>query len=480
MRNLITIDYPNMMVMDWIDKIYRIFQNIDSDVIYYSTLTSFADLIKHGCTCAFDHQYCYTRKTGKSPVDRQMEAAELLGIRYHAGRGANTLPRSEGSSIPDNMLETTDEFLKDCDRLIGLYHDPRPFSMKQIVMAPCQPINCRRDTFAETVAMAREKGVRMHTHLGEGENEGMIARWGKRTMDWCEEMGFIGEDVWYAHDWEVTKEEYKVLAATGTGVSHCPAPAVLGGFPILNIKEMQEAGILVSLGCDGSATNDSSNLLDALRMAYLMQAYHTKERGGCTSAYDMLKVATVNGAKTLGRTDLGTLEAGKAADLFMIDTETLELAGALHDPKNLLARVGLTGPVWMTMINGNIVYKDGILKGVDERRLALEGEAVCTRVIREPHSACGILSKGILIWKKERRLAGEGIIFLFGNHGAEIGLTYRHFTTMTASASFLPGSAMRKTGAESMSLTRYTSWPRCPICAVWAIPWRKLRNPEPA
>ena len=376
-----------MMVMDWIDKIYRIFQNIDSDVIYYSTLTSFADLIKHGCTCAFDHQYCYTRKTGKSPVDRQMEAAELLGIRYHAGRGTNTLPRSEGSSIPDNMLETTDEFLKDCDRLIGLYHDSRPFSMKQIVMAPCQPINCRRDTFAETVAMAREKGVRMHTHLGEGENEGMIARWGKRTMDWCEEMGFIGEDVWYAHDWEVTKEEYKVLAATGTGVSHCPAPAVLGGFPILNIKEMQEAGILVSLGCDGSATNDSSNLLDALRMAYLMQAYHTKERGGCTSAYDMLKVATVNGAKTLGRTDLGTLEAGKAADLFMIDTETLELAGALHDPKNLLARVGLTGPVWMTMINGNIVYKDGILKGVDERRLALEGEAVCTRVIREPHSA---------------------------------------------------------------------------------------------
>ena len=254
-------------------------------------------------------------------------------------------------------------------------------------MAPCQPINCRRDTFAETVAMAREKGVRMHTHLGEGENEGMIARWGKRTMDWCEEMDFIGEDVWYAHDWEVTKEEYKVLAATGTGVSHCPAPAVLGGFPILNIKEMQEAGILVSLGCDGSATNDSSNLLDALRMAYLMQAYHTKERGGCTSAYDMLKVATVNGAKTLGRTDLGTLEAGKAADLFMIDTETLELAGALHDPKNLLARVGLTGPVWMTMINGNIVYKDGILKGVDERKLAMDGEAVCTRVIREPHSA---------------------------------------------------------------------------------------------
>lgn len=391
-RNLITIDYPNMMVMDWIDKIYRIFQIIDSDVIYYSTLTALTDLIKHGCTCAFDHQYCYTKKTGNSPVDRQMEAAELLGIRYHAGRGTNTLSREEGSSIPDNMLETTDQFLKDCERLIKLYHDPNPFSMKQIVMAPCQPINCRQDTFAETVVMAREKGVRMHTHLGEGENEGMIARYGMRTMDWCQKLGFIGEDVWYAHDWEVTPEEYKVLAAEKTGISHCPSPAILGGFPILNIKEMQEAGVLLSLGCDGSATNDSSNLLDALRIAYLMQAYHTKDRGGCASSYDMLKIATVGGAKTLGRPDLGSLEPGKAADLFMIDTEKLELAGALHDPKHLLARVALTGPVWLTMINGNVVYRDGVLLGVDEQKLAREGEEVCSRVIRKPSEAFQNLS----------------------------------------------------------------------------------------
>lgn len=386
-RNLTTIDYPNMMVMDWINKIYRIFQIIDSDVIYYSTLTAFADLIKHGCTCAFDHQYCYTKKTGKSPVDRQMEAAGLLGIRYHAGRGTNTLPRSKGSSIPDNMLETTDEFLKDCDRLIAQYHDPAAYSMRQIVMAPCQPINCYEDTFRETVKMARDKGVRMHTHLGEGENGGIIARYGKRTMDWCQDLGFIGEDVWYAHNWEVLPEEYKVLAATKTGVSHCPSPAILGGFPILDIKAMQEAGVLISLGCDGSATNDSSNLMDALRIAFLMQTWHTKQRGGCASAYDMLKIATINGAKTLGRPDLGSLEADKAADLFMIDIGTLELAGAIHDPKHILARVGLTGPVWMTMINGKVVYKDGILTGVDEQKLAAEGEAVCTRVIREPSEA---------------------------------------------------------------------------------------------
>lgn len=389
-RNLITIDYPNLTVMDWIDKIYRIFQIIDNDVIYYSTLTAFADLIKHGCTTAFDHQYCYTKKTGKDPVDRQMEAAGLLGIRYHAGRGTNTLSRDDGSSIPDNMLETTDEFLKDCDRLIGLYHNPEPFSMSQIVMAPCQPINCRPETFIETVAMAREKKVRMHTHLGEGETEGIRARYGKRTLDWCRDIGFIGEDVWYAHNWEALPEEYEILAGTKTGVSHCPTPAVLGGFPILDMKAMKEAGVLLSLGCDGSATNDSSNLLDALRIAYMMQAYHTKERGGCVSAYDMLKIATVNGAKTLGRKDIGSLEPGKAADLFMIDTESLELAGALHDPKNLLARVGLTGNVWLTMINGKVVYKEGILSGVDEKKLAREGERVCTKVIRQPSQAFSI------------------------------------------------------------------------------------------
>lgn len=382
-RNLTAIDYPNMMVMDWIDKIYRIFQKIDDNVIYYSSLTAMADLLKHGCTTAFDHQYCYTTATGKRPVDRQMEAAAQLGIRYTAGRGGNTLERENGSSIPAPMVESTDEFIKDCERLIDQYHDPKPYAMQQIVVAPCQPINCYKETFVESLKLARDKGVRLHTHLGEGECEGIKERYGVRSVEWCQQIGFLGEDVFVAHAWELTPDEYKVLAKTGTGISHCPAPAVLGGFPILDIKWLMEQGVLVSLGCDGSATNDSSNELDALRMAYLMQAYHTKARGGCASAYDMLKVATVNGAKMLGRHDLGSLEPEKGADLFMIDTNCLELTGALHDPKNLLARVGVTGPVWMTMVNGKVVYKDGHLTGVDEEKLAREGEEVCTKVLRD-------------------------------------------------------------------------------------------------
>ncbi len=381
-RNLLTVDYPNISVMEWLDVVYPIFQNVTEDVIYYSALTALADLVKHGCTCAFDHQYCYPKRAGKELMDRQMEAAELLGIRYHGGRSANNLPMSAGSPIPDEMLETTEEFIADCERLIKKFHDAKPFSMSQIVVAPCQPINAYPDLFTESLKLARKYGVRLHTHLGEGENAPMLERYGKRTLAWCEEIGFVGDDVWIAHGWELTPEEYEVMGRTGTGVSHCPGPAVLGGHPILDIQAMQKANVLVSLGCDGSATNDSSSLLDSLRVAYLMQTYFAKPRGGCVTPYDMLKVATINGAKTLGRADLGSLEAGKAADLFMIETGVLELAGTLHDPKNVLARVGVTGPVWLTMVNGKVVWQDGKLTGVDERSLAAKAEEVCTRDLR--------------------------------------------------------------------------------------------------
>jgi hydroxyatrazine ethylaminohydrolase len=386
-RNLLTVDYPNMLVLDWIREIYRIFQRIDAECIYYSSLAAMADLLKHGCTTAFDHQYCFPRHAGKELVDRQFEAAALLGIRYHAGRGANTLPMSRGSSIPDEMLESTDEFLADCERLIDTFHDSRPFSKARIVVSPCQPINCLKETFVESLALARDRGVRLHTHLGEGENPNMIERWGMRTLAWCRELGFAGEDVWYAHGWELTPEEYAVMAETGTGLSHCPAPAVLGGFNIIDIPAMQKCGMQLSLGVDGSATNDSSNLLDTLRMAFLMQSFHGKIRGGAPTPYDMLKIATGGGARVLGRPDLGSLEEGKAADLFMIKTDKMEYAGAVHDPANFLARVGVTGPVDLTMVNGEVVYESGSFRSIDQGGMFARAEEVCNRVIRNDNPA---------------------------------------------------------------------------------------------
>ena len=215
----------------------------------------------------------------------------------------------------------------------------------------------------------------------------MIQRWGKRTLDWCEDLGFAGSDTWYAHGWELTPSEYTVMARSGTGLSHCPAPATLGGFPIIDIPAMQKAGMKLSLGCDGSATNDSSNLLDSLRMAYLMQCFHSKKRNGSPSPYDMLKIATVGGADMMGRSDLGSLEVGKAADLFMVDMNRLEMAGTRHDPANLLARTGVTGNVDMTMINGKVVFQDGEMINIDERKLLEEADKACDDSIRSRCSA---------------------------------------------------------------------------------------------
>lgn len=301
-----------------------------------------------------------------------------MGFRFVAARGTNTLPRWKGSTIPDEMCETTAEYLDDCQRLLALYHDPEPFSMRQIVLAPCQPINCTEDTFLETIRLARSAGVHMHTHLCEGENSSMVRRFGVRSLEWCRRIGFVGSDIWLAHGRETLPEEYALLAENHMGISHCPAPTMLGGSEILDIPGMRKAGIPISLGVDGCATNDGSNMLDTLRLAYLMQTFLSKKRGGCPSPYEMLKLATVGGAEMIGRPELGQLAAGKAADLFMIDARRLEYAGALHDPRIHACQAGVTGPVWLTMINGRVVYRDDHLTGVDETKLLQEGEQVCT------------------------------------------------------------------------------------------------------
>lgn len=379
-RNRLSIDYPSMTVIEWLDKIYRVFANFDEEMIYYSSLTAMSDLVKHGCTTAFDHQYCHTKPNGIKMLDQQVKAATEIGIRYVGGRGGNTLPREKGSTIPTPMLETTEEFIADCERLIKTYHDNRPFSMTQIVVAPCQPLNCYSDTFVESVELARKYGVRMHTHLGEGENPLMVERYGMRSLDWCEERGFVGEDVWFAHCWELTPEEFVKLGKYGSGVSHCPAPAVLGGFPILNMRQIRDTGAIISLGCDGSATNDSSNLLDTLRMTYLMQAWHSKVRGGCVTPYDVLLMATRGGAKTLGRPEIGSLESGKAADLFALDLNRLEYVGGLHDIANIIPRMGITEQVDFTMINGKLVFYNGELQLVNEYELKKEADKCQQRI----------------------------------------------------------------------------------------------------
>ena len=381
-RNQSGLDWTSIDVIQWLDLIYPIFALIDEDCIYHSSIVSMCDLIKHGCTTAFDHQYNYSRHAGKFLVDRQFEAADKLGMRYVAGRGSNTLPKSEGSTIPDEMLESTDEFIADCERLIQQYHQHEAGAMRQIVVAPCQPINAYPETFVESARLARDLKVSLHTHLGEGESAGMQARSGMRSVAWCESIDFVGPDVWFAHGWEFSDEEIARLAQSGTGLSHCPGTVYMVGGEITPLAAMYAEGMRISLGVDGSASNDNSNLAECIRDAYQLQCLVAKSHDHAVpSPYEFFRFGAQGGADCLNRSDLGLLETGKAADFFAVDLNKIEYVGANLDPLSLPAKLGFSSTVDMTVINGEIAWKDGEFPGLDEAALAAEADATFKRVI---------------------------------------------------------------------------------------------------
>ncbi len=379
-RNRAALAWP-MDVLDWITRIYPTFSRLPAEAFYYSALISMADLVKHGCTTAFDHQYCFPAGVTKELVDLQFEAARRLGMRLHAGRGANTLDGRSGGVVPDALVETPEEFLNDCDRLITRFHDPGPLSMRRVVVSPCQPANCSAETFTGSVSLSRARGVRMHTHLGEGENNVIKARHGMGSIAWCEAQGFAGPDVWIAHGWEFDREEIAALAASGTGVAHCPAPVFLVGQRITDVTGMAQAGVRVGLGVDGQSSNDASNLLECVRTAYLLQTLAAGLHGRPTPRpADFLRFATRGGADLLGCPELGRLVPGAGADFFCMDVAGLEYAGTLHDPMSLPAKVGFSGQASMTVINGRIVWRDGEFPDLDETRLATEARALINRL----------------------------------------------------------------------------------------------------
>ena len=380
-RNRVDLDWTRLSVIEWLDRIYPIFSRLTEDCFYHSSLTALAELAKHGCTTAFDHQYNFPRHAGKRIVDRQFEAAERIGLRFHAGRGTNTLPKAQGSTSPDKMLETTDEFIADCERLLDTYHQSGDFAMRQVSLAPCQPVNCHADTFTEAMALARDRGAILHTHVGEGESEVIRARHGRRTVDYLEDMGFCGPDTFYAHCWELNDAELRQLAASGTGVSHCPEPVYLVGAEVTPIPAMAAHGVRIGLGCDGAASNDNSNLMHCLHSGYMLQCLVAATRQHpVPEPAQFLLYGTEGGASLLGRSDIGRLAPGFAADLFAIDSRRMDYVGTRHDPASLIARVGIGMTTDLTMANGRIVWDGTQFPGLDEAQMVAEAEAVLATV----------------------------------------------------------------------------------------------------
>ncbi|MES2603538.1 MAG: amidohydrolase [Pseudomonadota bacterium] len=382
-RNQLGLDWSQLSLVEWLRRIYPIFSLIDEDCIFHTSMIAMAELIKHGCTTAFDHQYCYNRHAGKHLIDRQFEAAEICGMRFVAGRGTNTLPAVNGSTMPDAMVETTKEYLQDCERLIKHYHDPKPLSMRSIVLAPCQPINCHQETFTASLNLARDYSLGVHTHLCEGENALMLERHGLRSLDWCETIGFTGSDIWIAHGWELTRDEMFRLAQMEIGLSHCPAPMCLVGDGITDLAAAWAAEVRVGLGVDGYASNDNSNLLDCIRLAYMLQCLVANKRADpMPPPREFLHYATRGGASLLQRPRLGSLGVGQAADFFAIDSTSIEMVGATHDPELLLVKLGYGREVDLTVINGRVVWTSAAgFTRFDEREAAVAADKVFRNII---------------------------------------------------------------------------------------------------
>ena len=307
----------------------------------------------------------------------QFAAADELGIRMYASRGSMDLSKKDGGLPPDSVVQTVDEILRDSVHAIEAYHDASYGAMHRVALAPCSPFSVSADLLRESAKLARQYGVRLHTHLCETKDEEnfMLAREGVRPLAYMERLGWIGNDVWFAHGIHFNDEELRLLAQTGTGVAHCPISNMKLASGVARIPEMLELGVPVGLAVDGSASNDGSSLLEELRAAFLLHRLTSSRRA--PTGYDVLKMATRGSARLLGRDDIGQLAEGKCADLFMIDARRLELVGCGCGVGDLLGTVGVRGPVDYTIVHGRVTVEDGRLTTVDEEQLAREAEAKC-------------------------------------------------------------------------------------------------------
>ena len=372
-RNLPQVQ--NMELFPWLKTLYEIWKHVDEDVVYYSSLTGMGELLKTGCTTCLDHHYVFPGTVGGGLLDAQFHAADELGMRFHATRGSMDLSVKDGGLPPDSVVQSVDEILKDSEEAVARHHDGSRYSMHQVALAPCSPFSVTGELLRESAVLARKLKVRLHTHLAETKDEEQytLSRFGMRPLEYMESLGWVGPDVWYAHGIHFTEGELKRLADTGTGVAHCPVSNMKLSSGVALIPQMLKLGVPVGLAVDGSASNDGSNLLEEMRVAYLLHRLSWSQEA--PDGYDILKMATRGSARILGREELGRIEVGMAADFFLVNLNRIEMVGAQFDPKSVLCTVGLKGCVDYTVVNGKIVVRDGRLAGVDEEKIVEKANA---------------------------------------------------------------------------------------------------------
>ncbi|HSM01791.1 MAG TPA: 8-oxoguanine deaminase [Acidimicrobiia bacterium] len=321
-------------LFDWLRCLYPVWANLDPESVRVATTLALLELAKSGCTTAFDHQYLWPNG---SRVDDQLEGAEPVGIRFHASRGSMSLSEKDGGLPPDSVVQDHDTILEDTTRVIDAFHDPSPGAMVQVAVSPCSPFTVTEELMRDSAALARDKGVQLHTHLAETRDEERftLERFGKRPVDYAADLDWLGDDVWFAHAVFVASDEITRMAATGTGMAHCPSSNMRLASGIAPVAGYRTARVPVGLGVDGSASNDSSNLLAEARQALLLGRLAVSPgigEGAQMGARTALEIATRGGAEVLGRNDIGALEVGRMADFFTLDLNRVEFSGALQDP----------------------------------------------------------------------------------------------------------------------------------------------------
>ena len=353
-------DAQNAILFDWLRTLYPIWAKLTPEAVYTSALVGLAELVLSGCTTAADHLYLVPNG---SRHDDEIRAAQEIGIRFHPTRGSMSLGESKGGLPPDSVTQDEDTILRDTRRVIETFHDPQPYSMCRVGVAPCSPFSVTQELMRESAELARSYDVRLHTHLAEtkDEEEFCFRNFGKRPVEYAESLGWLGTDVWFAHSVWVDDDEISRFASTGTGVAHCPSSNMLLGSGIAPVRKMLNAGVKVGLGVDGSASNDASHLLHEARQAMLLQRVQGNPKG--MTAREALELGTLGGAQILGRNDVGSLEPGKAADLIGINLNRLNYAGN-HDPVAAVVFCD-SQRVDLSVINGCFVVKDGNLLTID-------------------------------------------------------------------------------------------------------------------
>ncbi len=351
---------------DWLRTLYPVWARMTPDHVQSATTLGLVELALSGATTVFDHQYLWPNG---SRIDDQFEGAESLNIRFHASYGSMSLGESDGGLPPDSVVESEPDIMRESSRAVSVFHDGGRGAKRRVVLAPCSPFSVTGNLMTETAALARDLGVTLHTHLAEtgDEEEFCLEQFGCRPVEYMEDLGWVGADVWYAHAVHVTDDEVDRMGASGTGVAHCPTSNMRLASGLAPVNRYLQAGVPVGLGVDGSASNDSSHMLGEARQALLLNRLAVSDgigTGPQMTARQALELATLGGANVLGRDDIGVLAPGYAADFIAINLDRVDFAGALHDP---VAAAVMCAPVAVdhSWVGGKKLVTDGHVEGVE-------------------------------------------------------------------------------------------------------------------